>query len=461
MPSLCRLCYSSWRYFSSRANTQKVCIIGSGPAGFYVAQHLVKHNSAVEVDIYERLPVPFGLVRYGVAPDHPEVKNVINTFTKTAQNPRVKFYGNVSLGENISLKDLQNAYHAVVLTYGAERDQELGITGEHLDNVISARRFVGWYNGLPADKDLRVSLDCETAVVIGQGNVAVDVARILLTDIDILKKTDITAHSVAELASSRVRRVVLVGRRGPLQVAFTIKELREMLKLPGVRTQFYTGQMDGVQQHVDKLARPRKRLTELLLQASSSPQQSVDKTLQLLFLRSPLSFTGGQRVSEINLGINQLEGDDLNKQKAVLSEARESLSCGLVLRSIGYKSVPADPDVPFDPARSVVSQKPGLYAAGWLATGPVGVILSTMSNAFETANVINKDLSSDAVDVSQSKPGAAYILNLLRSKGIPTVDFVGWEKIDKVETERGQLVGKPREKIVNITEMLNIGAQLR
>ncbi|XP_046661053.1 NADPH:adrenodoxin oxidoreductase, mitochondrial [Homalodisca vitripennis] len=447
------------RCMSGKAAVPRVCVVGSGPAGFYVTQHLVKNNEQLEVDIYERLPVPFGLVRYGVAPDHPEVKNVINTFTKTAQHPRVKFCGNVSLGEDLTLRDLKDAYHAVVLTYGAERDRELGLAGESLVNVVSARRFVGWYNGLPADRDLMPLLDTDTAVVLGQGNVAIDVARILLTHIDVLKKTDITAHALSMLAASRVQRVVLVGRRGPLQVAFTIKELREMTRLHGVTTEFIPGQMDGVQIYIDKLKRPRRRLTELLLQTSAAtfPQQN-DKSFQLMFLRTPLSFQGEQRVSGVQLAVNTLQGDNPEIQTAVATDTRETLSCGLALRSIGYKSIAADPEVPFDSSRGVVIQEPGLYAAGWVATGPVGVILSTMSNAFEVANTVNKDLSSGAVDCTNSKPGSVYILQLLRSRGVPTVDFAGWERIDKKEIERGNAVGKPREKVVDIAEMLEIGA---
>uniref|UniRef100_A0A1B6FWF6 NADPH:adrenodoxin oxidoreductase, mitochondrial n=1 Tax=Cuerna arida TaxID=1464854 RepID=A0A1B6FWF6_9HEMI len=447
------------RCMSGKAAVPRVCVVGSGPAGFYVTQHLVKNNERVEVDIYERLPVPFGLVRYGVAPDHPEVKNVINTFTKTAQHPRVKFYGNVSLGEELTLQDLQDAYHAVVLTYGAEKDRELGVAGESLVNVVSARRFVGWYNGLPADRDLTPLLDTDTAVVFGQGNVAIDVARILLTHIDVLKKTDITEHALSTLAASRVQRVVLVGRRGPLQVAFSIKELREMTRLHGVTTEFIPGQMDGVQIYIDKLKRPRRRLTELLLQTSTAsfPKQN-DKSFQLAFLRSPLAFQGEQRVSGVQLAVNTLQGDDPEVQTAVATDTTETLHCGLALRSIGYKSIAVDPGIPFDSSRGVVIQKPGLYAAGWLATGPVGVILSTMSNAFSVANTINKDLNSGAVDCTDCKQGSVYILQLLSSTGVWTVDFAGWQRIDKIETERGSAVGKPREKIVDIAEMLEIGA---
>lgn len=444
----------------------KVCIVGSGPAGFYFAQHLIKAHPTVIVDIYERLPVPFGLVRYGVAPDHPEVKNVINTFTKTAQNPRVNFLGNVKLGKDISMKQLQQSYHAVVLSYGAEQDKVLGIEGEKVENVISARRFVGWYNGLPEDKYLAVKLDCETVAVLGQGNVAVDVSRILLTSIDSLKKTDITSHALNALAESKVKKVVLIGRRGPLQVAFTIKEFREMLKLPGVRTTFIPEQMAGLKDHVSSLARPRKRLTELLIQASSedtgqASSETSTKTFHPLFLRTPLKCIGSSRVTGIELAVNRLQGDTLQNQNAVATEARELLECGLVLRSIGYKSVQADPDIPFNHKQGCVTPAPGVYSAGWLSTGPVGVILSTMSNAFESANRVVQDMNSGNLDVTVSKPGSEHILQHLREKGIATVDFAGWEKIDKVEVERGIKLGKSREKIVDISEMLQIGGEIR
>lgn len=247
---LCKFVNNAVQIISRRYSTIdvgiQISIIGGGPAGFYAAQQLVKLLPAATVDIYERLPVPFGLVRYGVAPDHPEVKNVINTFTKTAKHPRVNFYGNITLGKDVYLKELRNAYHAVLLTYGAEEDRKLGIQGEDFENVISAREFVGWYNGVPDNKDLTVNLNGENVAVIGQGNVAVDVARILLTPIDKLKETDITEYSLQRLSDSKVKKVTLVGRRGPLQVAFTIKELREMLNLPNVSTVFNRDDFSGV-----------------------------------------------------------------------------------------------------------------------------------------------------------------------------------------------------------------------
>lgn len=198
-------------------------MVGSGPAGFYTAQHLLKHHTHAHVDIYEKQLVPFGLVRFGVAPDHPEVKNVINTFTQTARSDRCAFQGNVVVGRDVSVPELREAYHAVVLSYGAEDHQPLGIPGEELPGVVSARAFVGWYNGLPENQELAPDLSCDTAVILGQGNVALDVARILLTPPEHLEKTDITEAALGALRQSRVKTVWIVGRRGPLQVAFTIK----------------------------------------------------------------------------------------------------------------------------------------------------------------------------------------------------------------------------------------------
>ncbi|XP_018544016.2 NADPH:adrenodoxin oxidoreductase, mitochondrial [Lates calcarifer] len=234
------------RIASLHSCSPKVCIVGGGPAGFYTAQHLIKARQDVEVDIYERLPVPFGLVRFGVAPDHPEVKNVINTFTQTAKHTRCSFYGNVNVGKDVSVEELQRAYHAVVLSYGAEGNRSIGVPGEELTGVYSAKDFVGWYNGLPSCRELSPDLSCETAVILGQGNVALDVARVLLSPLDILKKTDITQPALEALTGSQVRRVLIVGRRGPMQVACTIKELREMVNLPDTRPEMVVSDFEGV-----------------------------------------------------------------------------------------------------------------------------------------------------------------------------------------------------------------------
>ncbi|XP_073969327.1 NADPH:adrenodoxin oxidoreductase, mitochondrial isoform X2 [Rhodnius prolixus] len=435
---------------------KQVCIIGGGPAGFYFAQHILKAIPNVQVDMYEKLPVPFGLVRYGVAPDHPEVKNVISTFTKTASHPNFQFVGNVTMGKDIPFTEFCNSYHAVVLAYGCSEDCELGIKGEKLNNLISARCFVGWYNGLPDNKNLEVDLSSDSVSILGQGNVAMDVARILLTPVDVLKKTDISAHALDTLSSSNIRNAYLVGRRGPLQVAFTTKEFREMTKLPGVRTEFRSEQLKDIQQYVAELPRARKRLTELILKTQST-EQVGDKMFQPLFYRKPVAILGNASVSGVKFSINKIVN---HKEGTVVSTDKfEEILCGLVLRSIGYKGICPDSNVPFDEKTGRIKDCPGVYSTGWINSGPVGVILSTMNNAYKQAAILTQDIASNRLDTSITKSGYTQIKALLNKKGLVTVSFDGWKKIDRVEVERGKAVGKPREKIVSIQEMLKIGGQ--
>lgn len=448
-----------------------VCIVGSGPAGFYTAQQLLKGNKDICVDIFEKLPVPFGLVRYGVAPDHPEVKNVINTFTQTANNNRCRFIGNVTVGKDISLAELMRHYTAVVLSYGADNDRKLGIPGEDLSNVLSARNFVGWYNGLPEDRNLCVDLDTDTVVVLGHGNVALDVARILLTPVDLLAKTDITEYSLEALRASRVKRVVLVGRRGPLQVAFTIKELREMIKLPDSRPILHKEDFESLKDVSKDLPRPRKRLTELMVNTALNPTSTDDKLWarasrewELRFRLSPLEILSkASRVSAVQFGVSRLEGPDPVNQKAVLTEAREVIPCGMVLRSIGYKSRQIDPDIPFDESQGVVKNVkgrvtglPNVYCSGWAGRGPVGVILTTMTDGFDVGKTVLQDLQDEKLNVQGDRDKA---LELLKERGIPVVMFSDWEKIDRMEMDSGSKFGKPREKVADIQGLVDIAQQ--
>uniref|UniRef100_A0A1A7WD63 NADPH:adrenodoxin oxidoreductase, mitochondrial n=1 Tax=Iconisemion striatum TaxID=60296 RepID=A0A1A7WD63_9TELE len=451
----------------------KVCVVGSGPAGFYTVQHLIKAHQNVQVDIYERLPVPFGLVRFGVAPDHPEVKNVINTFTQTAKHSRCSFYGNVNVGEDVSVSELQEAYHAVVLSYGAEGNRSVGVPGEDLPGVYSAKDFVGWYNGLPSCQELSPDLSCETAVILGQGNVALDVARVLLSPLDVLKKTDITQPALEALAQSRVCRVLVVGRRGPMQVACTIKELREMVNLPGTRPEMMAADFDGVTEALKDLPRPRKRLTELMLKTAlevptekeQERRKNASRTWGFRFFRSPVEILARpscNRVAGIRLAVNKLEGSG-ERAQAVLTGEVEDVPCGLVINSIGYKSLPIEPTVPFDSRRAIVpnvmgrvQNAAGLYCSGWLKTGPTGVIATTMNNSFDTARSLLEDIDSGRLDVSSAKPGSQIVRSLLEKRGVKPVTFSDWEKIDDLETRRGEVCGKPREKILTIGEMLKV-----
>ncbi|NXD13650.1 ADRO protein, partial [Nothocercus nigrocapillus] len=448
----------------------RLCVVGGGPAGFYTAQHLLKHHDRAQVDIYEKLPVPFGLVRFGVAPDHPEVKNVINTFTQTARSDRCSYYGNVTVGKDVTVGELQQAYHAVVLSYGAEDNRVLGIPGENLAGVYSARAFVGWYNGLPENQHLKPDLSCETALVLGHGNVALDVARILLSPLDLLRKTDITASSLAALACSKVKRVWLVGRRGPLQVAFTIKELREMINLPGARPVLDPADFTGLRNAVKDAPRPRKRLTELMIKTAlekpgEKAVEAATREWALRFQRSPqevLPTADGTRTRGVRMALTHLEGSGDSAQAVPTGEVEE-LECGLVLSSIGYRSLPLDPAVPFDPQRGVIPNSsgrvqgaPGLYCSGWVKRGPTGVIITTMNDSFDTAQSVLEDLQAGVLDVSASREGFGAVESILRSRGVRPVSFSDWEKIDAAEVARGKAAGKPREKIVDPKEMLQL-----
>ncbi|XP_036755877.2 NADPH:adrenodoxin oxidoreductase, mitochondrial isoform X3 [Manis pentadactyla] len=423
--------------FSTQQLSPQICVVGSGPAGFYTAQHLLKHHTQAYVDIYEKQLVPFGLVRFGVAPDHPEVKNVISTFTQIARSDRCAFHGNVVVGRDVTVLELRKAYHAVVLSFGAEDHRALEIPGEELPGVFSARAFVGWYNGLPENQELAPDLSCDTAVILGQGNVALDVARILLTPPEHLEKTDITEAALRALRQSQVKTVWIVGRRGPLQAAFTIKELREMIQLPGTRPILDPADFLGLQDRIKDLPRPRKRLTELLLRTAvekpgveeAAHQALAPHSWGLRFFRSPqqvLPSPDGRRAAGIRLAVTRLEGFG-EAAKAVPTGDTEDLACGLVLSSVGYKSRLIDPTVPFDPKLGVIPNVegrvvdvPGLYCSGWVKRGPTGVIATTMTDGFLTGQTLLQDLKAGLLS-SDPKPGYTAIEALLSSRGLGPV----------------------------------------
>lgn len=457
-----RRCYSTL----NRA-APSICIVGSGPGGFYTAQRLLKLVPEVKIDILERLPVPYGLVRFGVAPDHPEVKNVINTFEKVAESPQVRFIGNVEVGTDISMAELQERYSGIVLAYGADQDKTFGLPGEECRGVLSARDFVGWYNGLPDCRDLQPDLSGDTAVVLGQGNVALDCARILLSPIDALAKTDITQHALDALSQSKIRKVFCVGRRGPLQAAFTIKELREMTRLPDCITVFRSSDMAHAREGlslIPKEERARKRITELMLTThdANKPAESAGREFHLVFCRSPAEFlrTDG-RLCGVQFKVNELVRNGLGV-KAVSTDHQETIACSLGLVSIGYQSTALD-GAPFDDRRHVVPNTGGvvldsaqpstgarLYCAGWVKRGPTGVILSTMNDAFETAESIAEDVAKNRLSTSQKSDTA----DLLASRKVRVVSFSDWRKIEFIERMKGEAIGKPAEKLTDVQCML-------
>lgn len=414
------------------------------------------------------------MVRFGVAPDHPEVKNVINSFSKTANSNRVSFIGNVSIGSDITLGELRDIYDAVVLCYGSARERKLNIPGEDLPNVISARKFVGWYNGVPADQDLAVQLNGKDCIVIGQGNVALDCARILLSPVDrVLGKTDITNCSLKLLEKSQITSVHLIGRRGPIQVAFTIKELRELTKImacEAIIEKSNKKDFDIINSDIlQNLPRARRRLTELLLQiadgkfSSEKTNLPLSKRCSFHFLLSPKEIRSTNNNSlVISFDVNKLTDPLSESSKIIATGEVVEMETNLIIKSLGYTTVALDPSLPMDERKGCIKNENGritdcgngLYCSGWAATGPVGVLASTMNVSFEVAKNILEDFEKQVVKVKGK--GKDDSLKLLKDRGVRFVTFKDWEKIDEWERRSGQALNKPREKLTDVNTMMDI-----
>jgi adrenodoxin-NADP+ reductase len=419
-------------------------------------------------------------VRSGVAPDHPEVKSVQNDFESVASDPRVSFLGNVAVGRDISVSDLQKHYNAVVLAYGAASDKYLNIEGERLRNVCSARAFVNWYNGHPDFTTFHPNLDSEDVVVIGQGNVALDCARILCKTVHELRATDIAANALQLLASSKVKRVHVLGRRGHIQAAFTMKELRELTRLSDVdviisKEELQLGRNPASLQEL-QLHRSKSRMDALLADMTNVPTGVKSKQLFLRFFLSPItvlpSADDPSAVGSVLCQRTELIGPP-EHQTAVAVQQTEAIPAGMVLRSIGYKSVSV-PGVPFDDKRAVVrneagrvmhpdgSKVPGLYVSGWLKRGPSGIIGTNIPDARETVACISQDRLAKALpalQVSTADAGLNGVRRVLMEAGRQPTELISWQdfqRINAAELKRGQLSGKPREKYTDINEMLKV-----
>ncbi|KAG0610595.1 hypothetical protein M758_7G077800 [Ceratodon purpureus] len=484
------LLFWSLRSLSIAAGQQRdglqVCIVGSGPAGFYTAEKVLKRFERANVDILDRLPTPFGLVRSGVAPDHPETKVVINQFSRVAVSDRCSYFGNVKLGTDISLEELRKLYDVVVLAYGAESDRRLGVPGEDLVGVHAAREFVWWYNGHPDQANLQPDLQSsDTAVILGQGNVALDCARILLRSTEELATTDIAEHALVQLRESRIRRVLLVGRRGPVQAACTAKELREIMGIKGLSVNVHTSDLVTSPADLEemKVSRSHKRVYELFVKAaglkSSTSHGIGDRELPFLFFKNPVEIlpsSDGARVAGVKLEKTVLQGEKGNPQRAVGTGEFEDVSCGLVLKSIGYKSIPV-PGLTFDHRQGVVpnlkgrvlsnmegdsSIEAGLFVVGWLKRGPTGIIGTNLIDADETVESIVEDWTTSGLGShsNSSPPGSQGLQALLEERCIPIVTFEDWLKIHETELELGLQKGKPQEKIVSKEDMLMIARQV-
>jgi ferredoxin--NADP+ reductase len=442
----------------------RVAIVGSGPSGFYAAEALFGAEVEVLVDMYDRLPAPFGLVRYGVAPDHGKIKNVTRVYEKTASNSAFSFFGNVDVGTDITLDEMRQYYDAIVFASGAQTDRQLGIPGEDLAGSHAATEFVAWYNGHPDFIDRTFDLSCETAVVIGIGNVAVDVARILSKTVNELKNTDIAAHALEVLANSKIKNIHLIGRRGPVQAAFTPQELKELGALEDCEFVLEDPSLEINSESQAELDLPKasqaRKLIKILTEFSQRPATAKSRRLVLHLLKSPTELVGDGRVNEVVLERNTLIGEP-GKQKSRGTGETENLACGVLFRSVGYRGTPI-PGVPFHDQWGIIPNEdgrvvddgkpvPGLYAAGWIKRGPSGIIGTNKPDSIATIKALLADLPSLNPCPRREKES---VMAHLSSKGVKFVDYDAWKKIDAAEVTRGEEKGKPREKFVTVDEML-------
>jgi ferredoxin--NADP+ reductase len=446
----------------------RVAIVGSGPAGFYATEQLLRSETAVEVDLYDRLPTPFGLVRAGVAPDHPKLKSVIRVYEKTAARDGFRFFGNVEVGGDVAAAELEERYHAVIWTYGAETDRKLGIPGEDLPGSHPATAFVGWYNAHPDYADLEFDLSCERALVVGNGNVAMDVTRMLALSVDELRATDVADHAIEALAESNVSEIVVIGRRGPAQAAFTNPEILELGKMSEADCL-----IDPVAVELDPLSEQylasdaaditARKNVDILRELASRESAGRRKRIELRFLTSPVEINGDGRVESVTFGRNELVADESGAVRARDTGERETIECGLVLRSVGYRGRGIE-GVAFDDGRGVVPNEAGRvahpggervrghYVAGWIKRGPSGVIGTNKKDAQETVDSLLEDLERGELDGAAADPAA--VADWLAERVPDHVTYGGWEAIDRAERERGEPQGRPRVKFTRVDEMV-------
>jgi ferredoxin--NADP+ reductase len=441
-----------------------VAVVGAGPAGFYTAELLLRSRVVVQTDLFEALPSPYGLVRYGVAPDHPKMRSVIERFDRTAEADRFGYFGNVKVGADAELALLREFYDAVVFTTGAQEPRRLGIPGEDLPGSFTARDIINWYNCYPDHPEPGLNLDCETAVVIGNGNVALDIARILSHTPDELATTDIAAHAQAQLARSKVRRVHVIGRRGLAQASFTHPEIAELDKLSECDVLVDPSALaldaaDSAELNDGDHMQARRFVPHFQRFAQNTDPRRP-RRLQFEFRLSPVSIEGDGRVERIVLQRNRLEGPP-GSRRAVPTAVTQTISCGLVFSCVGYRGEPID-GVPFDSQHGVIpnaagrvllngAPAPGMYTSGWIKRGPSGVIGTNKVDSKETVDMLLQD-----VPVLQpcARRDSNELRRLLRDRGSRPIDFSQWRRIAAVEAQRGAAACKPLERITSVAEML-------
>jgi len=454
----------------SPSNPLRVAIVGAGPAGFYAAGELLKaKDGSVEVELFDRLPTPWGLVRAGVAPDHPNIKAVTRVYEKTAALPGFRYHGNVEVGRDISHEELLQHHHAVLYSVGAPKDRKLGIPGEDLYGSVGAADFVGWYNGHPDFRDLDVDLSVARAVVVGAGNVALDCARMLGVPIKELEPTDTADHALEALAASEIREVVILARRGPLQAAYTNPELLELGEIEGLDVIVDPADVELDEETTRFIAedadKTRRRNVEIVTEYAGRTPTGAERRIVLKFLASPVELLGDERVEGVKIVRNQLVTNEDGSQSARATDVEEVLEAGLVLRSIGYLGAEL-PGVPFDARKGVIpnvegrvvddagAPVPGVYTAGWIKRGPSGVIGTNKKDAQETVRALVQDAEAGALPTPSA--GGDELAALLAERAPELIDYDAWEKINTHEKTAGEPAGRPRVKLCAVDEMVTV-----
>jgi ferredoxin/flavodoxin---NADP+ reductase len=443
----------------------RVAVVGSGPAGFYAADALLKsEDPSVEVDLIDRLPTPWGLVRLGVAPDHENIKAVSRAFEKIAARPGFRFFGNVEVGRDVTHDELTEIYDAVVYSVGAQTDRRLGIPGEDLPGSWPATAFVAWYNGHPDFQALEFDLSHERAVVIGNGNVAVDCVRMLALTAEELAPTDTTDAAVEGIVGSGLEEIVMLGRRGPVQAAFTPPELKELGELAGADVIVDPRDLDldpASERELEEDRERARRNLDLLREYAPRVPAGKPRRIVLRFLASPVAILGADRVEAIEVVRNQLVEEN-GRIVARPTGETETIECGIVLRSVGYKGVPLA-GVPFDETTGTIPNDHGrvaaaerTYAAGWIKRGPSGVIGTNKKDAAETVELLLADARAGAL----GGPRARSLEELLEERRLDFVEYTGWQAIDAAERAAGEPFGRPRVKLGTWAHLLEAGKRV-
>lgn len=453
------------------SNPLRVAVIGSGPSGFYAVDHLQRQaNLVVQVDMFDRLPTPYGLVRGGVAPDHQKIKSVTKAYDRVASHPNFRFYGNVEFGRDLTHDDLVQRYHAIIYAVGAQSDRRMDIPGEDLPGSHAATEFVAWYNAHPDYARLQFDLSQESVAVVGLGNVAMDVIRILARTPEELAQTDIADYALEALRHSRVRNIYVLGRRGPVQAAFTNPEIKELGELSDASMVVAPEEVlldPFSQQVIDSGAdKDAARNVEILKGYAQQGDTGKARKIIMRFAVSPVEISGQDCVQAVRIVRNELVPDGKGGVKAHPTDQFETIPVGLIFRSVGYRGVPL-PGVPFDDRAGVIPNDKGRvltapqsgtpvtgdYVVGWIKRGPSGIIGTNKPDSVETVEMLLEDMRADRL-LAPRDPSREALEALLKTRGVRVVTYADWQRLDAIEQERGQSRGAPRLKFSRVDDML-------